>query len=343
MTFKSRSSRKNLGLVVFVIIITIFNLFLLYYIKYDNQHLPLSYFNLFYIGNILNLLFNLFLIAGLIVYILNKKSTLPSLFIYSLTSVMTIILFTAWIISKTRLQLPDIAILNQPLNKIFVSGLFFLYQFIQFVLTIEIWLSLSSKTGFIFLRSLFDSVIITLILLVFAFIYLSLSNVSPGYNTYQKDGINVGVVLGAAVWTNEPSPSLKSRVDKAIYLYKIGDIQKIQLTGGHAPGELSESEMAYKYLKTQKIDTNDVWIEKNTTSTAEQIQFIKSRLIVKSRVNNIVVISDSYHLPRVQEIADFFHLNLQVVASSLDLKFENKIYYKVRESAAIVIFWFFAI
>lgn len=78
-------------------------------------------------------------------------------------------------------------------------------------------------------------------------------------------------------------------------------------------------------------------------STAEQIQFIKSRLSTKPQVNNIVVISDSYHLPRVKQIADFFHLNLKVAASNLDLKFENKIYYKIRESAAILIFWLFAI
>jgi uncharacterized SAM-binding protein YcdF (DUF218 family) len=170
-----------------------------------------------------------------------------------------------------------------------------------------------------------------------------MSKVTSSENPPQKEGLNVGVVLGAAVWTNEPSPSLKSRVEKAFSLYKEGEIQKIQLTGGHAPGELSESEMAYKYLKSKNIDTNDVWIEKNTTSTAEQIQFIKSKLSAKPTIDNIIVISDSYHLPRVHEIADFFHLNLQVAASNLDLKFENKIYYKLRESAATVIFWFFAI
>jgi uncharacterized SAM-binding protein YcdF (DUF218 family) len=295
------------------------------------------------VGNLFNLIFNLFLIVGLVIYIFNKKSSLPAAYIYVLSSLMTIFLFAAWIFSKSRFQLPDVTILNQPLNKIFVSGLFFIYQFIQFILTVEIWLSILGKSGYIFLRSFLDSIIITALLLVFAFFYSGISKNYEDAGPSGKNGMNVGVVLGAAVWTNQPSPSLKSRVDKAFNLYKAGEIQKIQLTGGNAPGELSESEIAYRYLKTKNIDTNDVWIEKNTTSTAEQIQFINSRLMLKPRVRNVIVISDSYHLPRVKQIADFYHLNLKVAASNLDLRFENKIYYRVRESAAILIFWFFAI
>jgi len=228
------------------------------------------------------------------------------------------------------------------LNKIFVGCLFFIYQFIQFILTLEVWLSLKGK-NFIFIRSVIDSIIITILLMAFASLYSGGRGLQYEEDNYYHNGTDVGVVLGAAVWTNQPSPSLKSRVDKAFVLYKIGEIQKIQLTGGNAPGELSESEIAYKYLKKQKIDTNDVWIETKTTSTAEQVQFINSKLSAKPGIRSIVVISDSYHLPRVEQIADFYQLNLKVAASNLDLRFENKIYYKVRESAAILIFWFFAI
>ncbi len=343
MPLNRKNPENKIWIAAFVIILTLFNLFLLYYIKYDNQHLPLSYFRLSYIGNLFNLIFSSFLVSGLIVYIFSKRSILHTSVIYVLASLMTIFLFTAWIFSKSQFPLPDITILNQPLDKIFVSGLFFIYQFIQFILTIEIWISLTGKTNLIFLRSFVDSIFITLMLLVFAFIYLNFSKVPTGTDASNKNGINVGVVLGAAVWTNQPSPSLKSRVDKALNLYRYGKIQKIQLTGGNAPGELSESEIAYKYLKTKNIDTNNVWIEKNTSSTAEQIQFIKSRLSINPQIKKIIVISDSYHLPRVKQIAEFYHLNLNVAASGLVFKFENKIYYKARESAAILIFWLFAI
>jgi uncharacterized SAM-binding protein YcdF (DUF218 family) len=256
---------------------------------------------------------------------------------------MTLFLFTAWIFLKYHIKLPDITILNQPFERIFVSGLFFIYQFIQFLLIIEIWLSLSGRNKSFFLRAFVDSILVTLILLVLSFLYLNFHKISPNVFFLSGKGINVGVVLGAAVWTDEPSPSLKARVDKAFELYNDANIQKIQLTGGNAPGELSEAEIAYKYLKSKKIDTTNVWVETHTRSTIEQIQFIKSNLVNKPNINDIIVISDSYHLPRVKEIADFYLLDIKAAPSDLDLKFESKLYNKVRESAAILIFWFFGI
>ena len=343
MAQQKGNSEDRLWLTLFVIVLTLFNLFFIYYIKYDNQHLPLTYFRLYNIGNLFNLFLSLILITGLIFYIFSKKSTLSSVSIFVFAAMMTIFLFIAWIVSKSQIPLPDITILKQPLEKIFISGLFFIYQFIQFILIVEIWLSFSGKIKFIFLRSVVDSVLITLSLLIFSFFYLNFNKVQKAEFFLSGNGMNIGVVLGAAVWTNEPSPSLKSRVDKAFKLYKNGSLQKIQLTGGNAPGELSEAEMAYDYLKTKKISTNDVWVEKNTTSTTEQIQFIKRTLSANPDVNDIIVISDSYHLPRVKEIADFYLLDIKVAPSDLDLTFKNKLYNKVRESAAILIFWLFAI
>lgn len=343
MAQKKVNTENKVWLTLFVILLTVFDLAFIIYIKYDNQHLPLSDFRLYYIGNLFNIAFTIILVAGLIVYMFKKKVNLSPVSIFALAAAMTIFLFIAWVFSKSPISLPDVTILNQPLSRIFVSGLFFIYQFIQFILIVEVWLSLSQKSTLIFLRAFVDSILITMILLVLSFFYLNF-NKAPSREFYiSGKGNNVGVVLGAAVWTNEPSPSLKSRVDRAFNLYKNGSLQKIQLTGGNAPGELSEAEIAYDYLKTKKIDTTDIWIEKRTSSTTEQIKFIKSNLSTKPGVNDIIVISDSYHLPRVKEIADFYLLDIDVAPSDMDIRFENKLYNKLRESAAILIFWFFAI
>ncbi len=343
MVRKKVNTKNKVGLTLFVIILNVFNLIFILYIKYDNQHLPLSDFRLYYIGNLFNIGFSLILTAGLIAYMFKEKVNLPPVTIFILAAAMTIFLFVAWIFSKSPITLPDVSIFKQPLNKVFVSGLFFIYQFIQFILIVEVWLSLSQNSNLIFLRAVVDSVLITMILLVFSFFYLNFNKAPDREFFLSGKGNNVGVVLGAAVWTNEPSPSLKSRVNKAFRLYKDGSLQKIQLTGGNAPGELSEAEIAYDYLKTRKIDTSNIWIEEQTTSTTEQIQFIKKNLSNKPGISDIIIISDSYHLPRVKEIADFYLLDVEVAPSDLDLKFENKLYNKVRESAAILIFWFFAI
>jgi vancomycin permeability regulator SanA len=194
---------------------------------------------------------------------------------------------------------------------------------------------------FLFLNASVDAVIIMLLFLIFAFIYI---NQSKDLNKIDANSNNVAVVLGAAVWSNNiPSPSLASRAEKAYQLYKIGTVKKIQLTGGNAPGELSEAEVAYRYLKEKGVDTNDMWIEKKTSNTAEQVRFVKEELIGRKHINNIVFVSNSYHLTRINEICNFYNINAGIEASELALSFDKNIYYKIRESVALLEFWFFAL
>jgi uncharacterized SAM-binding protein YcdF (DUF218 family) len=86
-----------------------------------------------------------------------------------------------------------------------------------------------------------------------------------------------------------------------------------------------------------------VLIETSTTSTTEQIQFIKHELTDSELIEDIIVISDSYHLPRVIEISRFFNLNIKVAESRHVVDFQDKLYIKVRESMAMFIFWCFAL
>ena len=139
------------------------------------------------------------------------------------------------------------------------------------------WINIIGGKELVFLNASVNAFIIMILLFFFAFIYLS-RNLSPDHTTNSTK--NVAVVLGAAVWSkNVPSPSLAARVDKAARLLKSGMAKNIQLTGSNAPGELSEAEVAYKRLKEKNIDTTAIWVEKKTTSTNEQVRFIKRELI----------------------------------------------------------------
>jgi uncharacterized SAM-binding protein YcdF (DUF218 family) len=115
------------------------------------------------------------------------------------------------------------------------------------------------------------------------------------------------------------------------------------LTGGNAPGELSEAEVASLYLKQRGVNADDIWIEKKSTNTAEQVRYVKEELINKKKLMNIVFVSNSYHLTRVNEICSFYNINAGIEASTLNLSFDSNIYYKVRESVALLVFWFFAL
>jgi vancomycin permeability regulator SanA len=178
-------------------------------------------------------------------------------------------------------------------------------------------------------------------LFIFSVIYMVMNKSSSEIKN--PDNSNIGVVLGAAVWSNKPSPTLSSRADKAAELLMKGKINSIQLTGSNAPGELSEAEMAYNYLSSKEVNMNNVYMESQTTSTNEQIRFIKANLYNKPGIDEIIIISDSYHLPRIKEICRFHQIRTKVVASDLVHSLKDKIYYNLREAVGLIIFWFFAL
>jgi uncharacterized SAM-binding protein YcdF (DUF218 family) len=176
------------------------------------------------------------------------------------------------------------------------------------------------------------------------FIYNNTLSYTSGKWQLNRSSKNVSVVLGAAVWSdNLPSPTLAGRGDKAFELLQNGFSGKILVTGSSAPGEMTEAEVAYNYLVAKGVDPTLVSTETSTTSTTEQIQFIKNELADSELIEDIIVISDSYHLPRVIEISRFFNLNIKVAESRHVVDFQDKLYIKVRESMAMFIFWCFAL
>jgi len=107
---------------------------------------------------------------------------------------------------------------------------------------------------------------------------------------------------------------------------------------------MSESEVAYEYAKVKGVDISRIIIEKQTSSTTDQILWIKRNLISsKKSVGDIIIVSDGYHLLRIIEISKFFNINVKVAESEHKLNFEDKLYNKIRESIALFIFWNFAL
>ena len=336
-----KSKRLAVGLSISLLII---HLLSLYFIKYKNQDLPLSLFRLNNIGNILNLVFASILLVGLIIYLFKKSTTLrPSTILYYALVLTMMIIFCALTL-VIDIPKTDFYILEQPFGEFVKGAIFSTYQFVQLIFISVIWLELFTGKGLIFLRAVLNSVIIVVLLFIFSYLYLDIQKSDKVEAKNPDKALSIAVVLGAAVWSNnEPSPSLASRIDKAAELYKKGVVNKIQVTGGNAPGELSEAEVAWNYLVSKGIDDSNIWIEKNTTSTAEQIHFIKYNLLAGNIFNNVIIISDEYHLSRVKEISKFYDVNAKVEASELKLSFEKKVYYKIRECIALILFWCFAL
>lgn len=305
--------------------------------------MPLSQFTFSYLGNILNLIFTLLLISGIILYTVLSKYGFSKAMLVSFTIFLNLILFAALISTKIKMPLPDVYVFDHPLAKVFSGILFVLYQFFQFFFISVIWLNVISKE-LVLLRAVVYTFTFAVFLFMLTFIFINFNKTRDQIKPYTGNKYVVAVVLGAAVWPhNAPSPSLAARIDKAVSLYKKKLVNKIQLTGSNAPGELSEAEVAYNYIKNQKVNMNDVWMEKNTVSTSEQIRFIRGHLFRKKNIGKIIIVSDSYHLTRVKEMCGFFKIKAGLAASELKFSFDNNLYYEAKESIALIIFWLFGL
>ncbi len=328
----------------FTVIVT-FSLFLnlvfLFYLKYSAHHLSISDFSLAKIGNILNLSFYLVTILGIIALYF-RKTNIPNGIIYLLVGSLYVFLVSVIFINFTKIPSKEYFLLSLSFVQVIIISTFGLYQYSLFFLMLFVWSKIFFADKLIYLRSAVNSVFIAAGLLVFTILFINTRPLPRSSSLTNKS--NVAVVLGAAVWSdNKPSPSLAFRVDKAAELYKQGIVNKIQLTGGNAPGELSEAEVSFNHILKKGISEEVIWIEKNTTSTIEQIRFIKNNLITQKHINSVVIISDVYHLQRVREICRFYNVQANVAASNLNLKTDKIIFYQLRECIALLLFWLFGL
>lgn len=342
MMIKNKKS-KIFKLPLVVILIIILNLAFLSFLKYQNQNLTIGNYDLVNFGNLSNVFFTVILITGILIVVVKKdlkfeiKNFVP---FFILNQFFLVAIYISKLIS---LPFKDIYYSGQTGDELLIGAFFVLYTFTYLVLIFLVWLCIFKVKNVIIIRAMFNSAVSMLLILLVVFLYII------GKETVFDDSLikvvnnNIGVVLGAAVWSgNKPSPSLAGRVDKALSLYKQNKISQIYLTGSNAPGELTESEVALKYIESKDSKTSEIFLEKESTSTNEQIQYIKNKLISRSNIN-VIVISDGYHLVRVLEIAKFHEIEIQVSASELSQSFEKALYNKTREALALTVFWLFAI
>jgi len=338
-----KKSQTNYPVVTFVLLAV--QLAFLFVVKYLNQDLPFSSFSLLKTGNIFNSLVYAGIILGIFLLIRKNKSAINKKVLIAFTVISWVLLIIAFITTKLKIVSADVYILNQPGDKVLTGFLFLLFLLTLFYYLIFLWRKIISSNKSSFIKNILGTVLILLLFLVLIIIYIDNISYTSGRWAIKKSKQNIAVVLGAAVWTgNIPSPTLSSRVDKALELLEQGFAGKMVFTGGKAPGELPEAEVAYEYARVKGVDTSKVITETSTSSTADQIKWIKNNLLTDGKSSaDIILISDAYHLPRAIEISKFFNLDVKVAESAHKLDFKDKFYNKLRESIALFNFWNFAL
>lgn len=337
------SANENKSIVYLLIIAVFIQLLLLYFFKYQNQNLSILNINPESTGNLFNLIIYFLTIFLLLFSLFNTKAKTQLRLLSTLIVLSYFFLILGFTSTKLNLPFNSIYIFGQFGNKLFTGLCYTIYQLLFFTFIIILIFSFKKNQNKVFIKSFVFSVMIMLAFLVYSFFFIISREERVKKQPLDKKISYTVVVLGAAVWSdNKPSPILAARVDKAIDLMKNFNVEKVYFTGSNAPGELSEAEVALNYLKSKNVSADNVITETNTTSTTEQIQFIKNKIGHEPK-KKIIIISDSFHLVRIKEISKFHHLNIITIASELELNFFSELYNKLRESLALTVFWFFAI
>jgi uncharacterized SAM-binding protein YcdF (DUF218 family) len=145
---------------------------------------------------------------------------------------------------------------------------------------------------------------------------------------------DAGIVLGAALWNDVPSPALKERLDLALQLYKAGTVDKLILSGGlDANGSLkTEAEGMRDYLIAKGISTDKLLLENKSTSTYENLKFSKS-IAKQNNLDDLIIITHDYHAARSKEIAKKLDFKAFQVAGTKS-KVLNPVFNESREVLA---------
>lgn len=114
---------------------------------------------------------------------------------------------------------------------------------------------------------------------------------------------NVALVLGAAAYPARLSDVLQDRMDTAIELYNSEKVQKLILTG--APNEV---EKMMEYAIEKGVEENDIIEDPEGLNTFASIKNA-------DHISEMIIVTQSYHLPRALFIADHFGIDAVGLAS----------------------------
>ncbi|MFW9263393.1 YdcF family protein [Nostoc sp. CALU 546] len=120
---------------------------------------------------------------------------------------------------------------------------------------------------------------------------------------------DAAIVLGAAVWGEEPSPVFRERINHAINLYKNGSVKTIIFTGGVGESnEPPEAIVGKNYALAQQVKAADILTETQSRTTHQNLT---NALEVANahQLNKFLIVSDPLHMKRAVLMARGLGMN----------------------------------
>jgi vancomycin permeability regulator SanA len=140
------------------------------------------------------------------------------------------------------------------------------------------------------------------------------------------------LVLGAGLQSDgTPSHMLEDRIKVGVEVFKKTGAEVLLMSGDRSSEYYDEPAAMKKYAEEMGVDPSEIIMDKSGFSTYESIMRVKEEY----GFDNIIVITQKYHLYRALYIADSFDVN--AVGVSADLRpYRNQFVREVREILARV-------
>ncbi|WP_312117921.1 YdcF family protein [Brevibacillus reuszeri] len=144
---------------------------------------------------------------------------------------------------------------------------------------------------------------------------------------------DVGIVLGAAVWGEKPSPSLQERLNEALSLYQDGYVPYLLVSGGLGEGKkVTEAAAMRNYLIEHGVPAEKILLESQSTSTYENLLY-SQQVMEAHNMRDALIISHDYHLARAVVMADSLRMSVSPVGIESKVLFGP--YHRSREVLAL--------
>lgn len=130
---------------------------------------------------------------------------------------------------------------------------------------------------------------------------------NPAVSAGFSQTADVGIVLGASLWGDVPSPGLQERLEQSIQDYKDGKFKLFLLTGGRDTpnSKYTEAEGMANYLEQHGILREKILLENEATSTFENLKFSQT-IMEEHGYDSALIITHTFHGNRALEIAEAF-------------------------------------
>lgn len=122
------------------------------------------------------------------------------------------------------------------------------------------------------------------------------------------------LILGAGVKDDKPKPMLRDRLLTGIELYKSGAAEKIIMSGDHGRADYDEVNVMRAFALEQGVRAEDIFLDHAGFSTYDSVYRAKNIF----GAENIIIVSQKYHLYRALYISEKLDVKAAGVAADLN-------------------------